>query len=737
VARTDIRLLGLLVLWLVTPPFAAAAEREKRVLLFVPEDVTMPFIADFTRSFRQTVLDEWRGPVSIDIEYLDKAWFGTAEYERALRDFYLVKYREQRPDALVSYVDATPMLVYLQQELWPQVPLLAIFNDDFLTATVNQGPTRRANWADFDVTGTVQLALQLLPDTRHVALVLGSSPREVDAWSYLAREIQAAAPGREFIGLTGLTVEQLRKRVRSLPRDSVIILVGFMQDAEGRSTIGRDVLRLLHADGAPPIFSVHETMLGEGLVGGVLLDYRLLGQRMARSTLRLLAGEPASNLPPGSMDSNLIVFDERELKRWHIPASRLPPGSTVRFHEPSLWERYHWQVTAILAAGLLQAVLILVLLWERGRRRRAQRLNLAVLDSLPGSVAILDRNGVVLRANPVPKEGAGLGGLPAEWLRAPGASYLESFREAARTGPPEMAGVVALLQEVLAEHAPEGVVESRGLTPGTWFELRARQLELPEGGAVVFLMDVTSRRRAELEARQARDERAHLERVAAVGELGVSLAHELNQPLAAILTNAETAQELLRRTPMDLPLVVETLRDIVSDDLRAGAVIRHMRALLKKGEGQHGRHDFNELVREVLRLVGAEAQLRSVTLVVQLSPETLTIHGDGVQLQQVVLNLIVNALDAVGPCPAGARHVWVSTRWHEERVELMVEDNGVGLSEDVLQRLFEPFFTTKREGLGMGLSISRSILEAHQGRLHAERRAAGGALFRCALPFLD
>ena len=697
----------------------------------------MPFIADFTRSFRQTLLDEWRGPVSVNIEYLDKAWFGTAEYERALRDFYLVKYRDQQPDALVSYVDATPMLLYLQQELWPQVPLLAIYNDDFLVGTINQGPYVRGNWADFDVTGTVQLALRLLPDTRHVALILGSSPREVAAWSYLRHEIQAAAPGREFIDLTGLTVEGLRERVRGLPPDSAIFLVGFMQDASGRSTIGRDVLQLLHADGAPPIFSVHETMLGAGLVGGVLLDYRVLGQKMARSTLRLLSGEQASSLPPGSMDSNLIAFDERELKRWHIPLSRLPPGSTVRFHEPGLWERYRWQLTAILAASLLQAVLILVLLWERGRRRRAQRLNLAVLDSLPGSVAILDRQGVVLRSNPVPRGGERLGGLPVQTLRAPGVSYLESFREAARTGPPEMADAAALLQEVLAERAPEGVVECRGLTPGTWFELRARRLELPEGGAVVFLMDVTSRRRAELEARQARDERAHLERVAAVGELGVSIAHELNQPLAAILTNAETAQELLRRTPMDLPLVRETLQDIISDDKRAGEVIHHMRALLKKGEGQHGRHDFNDLVREVLRLVGAEAQLRGVTLALQLSPSTLYIHGDGVQLQQAVLNLTINALDAVGACPAGERHVWVRTRRHEERVEFVVEDTGVGLSEDVLRRLGEPFFTTKSEGLGMGLSISRSILEAHQGQLQAERRAGGGALFRCTLPAVD
>ena len=729
------RLLGFLLLLLMAVP-VEAAERARSVLLFVPEDPTVPAISDFTRSFLQTVLSESGEPVTVDIEYLDMAWFrsGDDEYQRALRDFYLVKYRERRPDAIVAFVDASPFMVYLQQELWPQVPCLSIFNDDVMVATLTQGPYLRGNWADFDITGTVKLALRVLPDTRHVALLVGSSQREMDAWSFMLREVRSAAPDREVIDLTGLTLEELRRRVHALPEHTVVILVGYMRDAAGRSLISRDVLRLLHADGSPPFFSVHETMLGSGLVGGILLDYGLLGQQVARRTLRLLAGELASSLPPGPLEANLTAFDARELKRWDIPESRLPPGSVVRFHEPDFWERYRWEVTAALGAGLVQAVLIVVLLLERRRRMAAQRLNLAVLDSLPGSVAILDQNGVVLRANPAPGRSEGLGERPADERLAPGDSCLKAFHEAARAGHPEAAGVAALVQDVLSNRSHEGVVEFAGLGPSTWFELRARRLELPEGGAVVSLVDVTPRKRAELEARQARDERAHLERVSAVGELGVSIAHELNQPLAAILTNAETAQRLLQRTPTDIPLLREVLEDIIADDKRAGEVIRHMRALLKKGEAQSTRHDFNALVREVARLVGNDAQLRGVYLTLQLSESPLPIKGDGVQLQQVVLNLTINALDAVSKCPPGERRVWVRTRRVEGRVELVVEDTGVGLAEEVLERVFEPFFTTKHAGLGMGLSISRSILEEHQGRLQAERRAGGGALFRCTLP---
>ncbi len=711
---------------------AEATEREKRVLVFVPEYATVPAIADSTRGVRRTLMTESPGPVTVHVEYLGMAWFGSGEYERALSDFYRVKYREQQPDALVVYEDATPLLLQIQRELWPRVPMLAIVADDFQVESFPQGPYLRGNWADFDITGSVRAALRLMPDTRNVALVLGSSPREKIARALVTQEVRRGAPDRVFIDLAGLTLEELRRRVRTLPPDTLVMMVGFMQDATGRSLISYDVMRMLHADGAPPLFSVHKTMLGSGIVGGVLVDYPLLGQKTARRVLRLLQGEPASSLPTGSMEANVLAFDARELERWHIPASRLPPEAEVHFHEPGPWERYRWQVSALLGVGLLKAGLIAVLLLERSRRKRAQRLNLAVLDSLPGSVAILDRHGSVLRANPA-RDG-GPGESAQERLPTSGGSYLESLREAARTGPPEVAHAVALLEAVLAERLREGLVEFRGHSPGTWLELRVRHLELPEGGAVASLVDVTSRKRAEQEARQARDERAHLERVAAVGELGVSLAHELNQPLAAILTNAQTAQRLVSGSSINAPLLREVLQDIVADDLRASAVIRHLRMLLKKDEAGHARHDFNALVRDVLRLVGNDALLRGADLIPDLCEGALPILGNGVQLQQVVLNLTVNALDAVGPSPSGARRVWVRTQRHGDRVELVVEDTGEGMTDEVLARLGEPFFTTKREGMGMGLSISRSLLEAHHGRLHAERRAGGGSLFHCTLP---
>jgi PAS domain S-box-containing protein len=247
--------------------------------------------------------------------------------------------------------------------------------------------------------------------------------------------------------------------------------------------------------------------------------------------------------------------------------------------------------------------------------------------------------------------------------------------------------------------------------------------------------DVTDQRQAEVSLRRSRDEIAHLNRVAAMGELTASLAHELNQPLAAILSNAQAASRFLGGESSDLQQVRECLTDIVADDKRAGEVIKRLRGLLKKGKYQAILIDLNEVVSDVVRLVGNDALLRRVSVKFEPLPGLPPVLGDRIQLYQVVLNLMVNGLDAASEQPPEDR--WVLVRTAEVdggRVELSVEDSGKGIAESDMARVFEPFFTTKRDGLGMGLSISRSIVQAHRGQIWAENRAGRGAIFHCMLP---
>jgi C4-dicarboxylate-specific signal transduction histidine kinase len=247
-------------------------------------------------------------------------------------------------------------------------------------------------------------------------------------------------------------------------------------------------------------------------------------------------------------------------------------------------------------------------------------------------------------------------------------------------------------------------------------------------------IDITDQKHAEAMLRQSLDEIAHLNRVAAMGELTASMAHELNQPLAAILSNAQAASRFLSSESPDLTQVRECLTDIAADDKRAGEVIKSLRELLKKGKFQVSVVDLNEVVGEVIRLVGHHALLENVSIRFEPLPSVRPVLGDRIQLYQMALNLIVNGLYATAERPLGERWVLVRTVESSGGVELTVEDSGKGIAESDLSQLFEPFFSTKRAGLGMGLSISRSIVRAHGGRIWAERSAGRGAIFRCSLP---
>jgi two-component system sensor kinase FixL len=247
------------------------------------------------------------------------------------------------------------------------------------------------------------------------------------------------------------------------------------------------------------------------------------------------------------------------------------------------------------------------------------------------------------------------------------------------------------------------------------------------------IRDITQQKRAERETQELRDSLAHLTRVSTLGALSGSLAHELNQPLGIILSNAQAAQELLAQEPPDLAEVQAILADIVTADRRAGEVIERLRTLLKRGQVTLQPLLLNQVIEEVLHLTRADLIGRGVTVNLELAPDLPSIAGDRVQLQQLVLNLILNAAEAMAADVPDARRLHLQTRLHEGRVRASVRDEGAGLPEDT-DRLFQPFYTTKPQGLGLGLAICRSIVAAHQGRLWAEPHPERGAVFHFELP---
>jgi C4-dicarboxylate-specific signal transduction histidine kinase len=264
--------------------------------------------------------------------------------------------------------------------------------------------------------------------------------------------------------------------------------------------------------------------------------------------------------------------------------------------------------------------------------------------------------------------------------------------------------------------------------------MQALPLRWPDGGAVVSHTDVTERRHAEAEAERSRQELAHFLRVSTMGVMATSLAHELNQPLAAIMANVQAASRLLESEARpEVREVRSILADVVEEDKRAGEVIRRLRELLKKGEPERVPLNLNALVREVARLVHSDALIRRIAIRLELDPATPIVRADRVQVQQVVLNFVLNALEASADCAPDHRSVLVRTYRGPNEVQLAVDDQGVGLG-NAASRVFEPFYTTKPAGMGMGLSIARSIILAHGGTIAATNNPVRGATFSFTLP---
>jgi C4-dicarboxylate-specific signal transduction histidine kinase len=382
-------------------------------------------------------------------------------------------------------------------------------------------------------------------------------------------------------------------------------------DAAGVTHEQNAALNRLTSSANAPTFSFLDVFFGDGLLGGSMQSVKEGSELAAAVALRVLGGEKAGDIKTPPTENALPKYDWRQMQRWNISESRLPPGSEVLFREPTAWQRYSWQIALIIALVLLQAGLITILLSEHRQRRLA--------------------------------------------------------------------------------------------------EVQAR------------------RRMAEL---------AHVNRFSMAGELTASIAHEMNQPLGAILTNAETADAILNSPSPDIAELKDIVKDILQDDRRAGEVIRRMRSLLQKAPFELKNLNLNDLVRETVEFLSTLTIAQKVELVGVITPDTLPMLGDHIQLQQVILNLVVNGIDAMRDTPSQERVISIQTSRVENFAELSVSDCGPGIPDDKLKEVFEPFYTSKVQGMGMGLSIARTIIEAHHGLIWAKNLDQGGASFRIRLPLV-
>ncbi len=367
--------------------------------------------------------------------------------------------------------------------------------------------------------------------------------------------------------------------------------------------------------------------------------------------------------------------------------------------------------------------------------RESEIMKSAILQSLASGVAVIDRSGRVLQVNDRWRVFA----RTSDWMDGhAGGNLLERCAAAFDDGNQMAGDVVAGVSSVLDGSRKWFTIEHRtdAGSSAEWWTVSAVPLNRPEGGAVLTRANITDLRQAELEAQRSRQELAHVSRVSTVGEMTASLAHQLNQPLTAIMANAQAGARILDAPEPDYVEIREILRDIVNDDRRASDVIQRLRRLLRKGDVELSVVNLTAAIREVVDLVSSEAIIRKVGISVVFGEEPVFVRGDRVQLQQVILNLLHNAMEAMNDQDDSARTVEITCRPLDNQSTLVIQvrDSGPGLRQGSEDVVFEPFYTTKPGGMGMGLSIVRSIVEAHDGAIRAAHQGSRGAIFELHLP---
>jgi signal transduction histidine kinase/ABC-type uncharacterized transport system substrate-binding protein len=648
---------------------------------------------------------------------------------------------------------------------------------------------------------TLDIALRLQPDTRNVFVVGGVSAFDRQLQAIARRDLKPFASRVTVTYLTDLSMRDLVARVAALPAHSVILYLTMFADGAGRAFIPHEALGLITAAARAPVYVSVDQYLGRGAVGGHVYSLDAHGRHAARLGLRILRGDRPADIPPVEPPSHSNVFDWRQLQRWGLDEGRLPADSVVNYRSPSAWELYRWYIVGGVSLLVLQSTLLVRLLVSRAWRRRAQRtlaerLQFETLLSevsaafltLPARAVDEHIEGTLQRvAEALDFDRAALV-EPDEQKRT-----LRVTHGWARTGLPRAVALVATRDSLpwvaacldkgqvvevprLDALPPEAAGDRRTLVERGVVSLAA--VPLMVGGTVVgavgfsrlhherawpdelmarlrLLADIFAnvlarrraegavrqseerRRHAEEEAQRQRDELAHALRVATLGEMTASFAHEINQPLAAIVTNAAATRRLLATDwakPGDLDAA---LVDIGDDARRASQTIRRLRALFLKEHGERTVVDVNALIDDMLALLRGNLQAKSVSVSYKPLDTLVVVLGDPIQLRQVVLNVIVNAAEAIAlTTDGGPREIRIETRHTApDRVAVAIRDSGVGAEESALERMFEHFVSTKPNGLGMGLAISRSIVEAHGGRIWATRNEDRGLTFHIDLPY--
>ncbi len=714
-----------------------AEESTKRVLLLFSYNIAYPGVMSIGQGAIRQLRDKSPEKLELLSEFLDLARFSDPSDESRTARYLASKYADRIPDVVITAGrEASQFILKHRAEIAPDVPIVAccLTADTFAAVT---GSTKITGViSGRDISRTLDLAQRLQPSARNLVIIAGAA--EFDRqWVQIARQqIETRALHYETRYLVGYPYDALVKEVSQFPPNTIAVALTYFADNLGERYVSPEVVGKIANAASAPVYSPYPTAFGSGIVGGYSDFNESMGAQTADLALEILAGKDANTIAPQLSTGGTYRVDDRQLKRWHLSDANVPASTVVSFKRPTLWDQHRALISSVIGLVALQTAIIVYVLLQNRRRRRAEsalaesqeRMAFTAASTNTGLWQFQDEDTPIWAA----EHSRSILGVAENMPLS-----LETLRDAVH--PDDRRALVRSIRDAASSGRPIDsefrVVCSDDET--RWIAMKGYPRRDQNNGPYFVngvFSDITALRNAEHETELQRIETARLMRQSLLGELSGTIAHELNQPLTAILFNAETAQDLLGQKNIDVGKIQEIVADIIEEDSRAGEVISRVRKLLRKGESKLELINLNQLVESTLHLLHGEFLKRKVQIEVSLVKNLPMIYGDPIQLQQVLLNLIMNAMEAMSATAPSQRSINITTRANDGKIEIAVVDFGPGFAADDKARLFQPFFTTKEHGLGLGLSICSTIVKAHGGNLSIEGNAGGGATALVAQP---
>jgi len=703
----------------------------KKVLVLHSYEANVPAFVGTDKGLTTSLESNGISNLNQFFESLDMRRYPVPEHRKLLLEQMRVRYGHQKLDMIITmFPEALEFVLKDGRDIFPDVPILALYLPEGFELPETD---RRiiGHSAKTDIIGTLEIGLKLVPGARRVYVVSGA--HEVDRMieDRARRELNKWETRLEFHYLSHMSFEDMLATISTVPPDSIILALVVSRDVTGRNYTSVEVAKRLSQVSPAPIFGLLDAALGHGSAGGSLINFERIGTKAGELVLDILRGTPTPNNIPESLDVPPVpMFDWRQLRHWNLSERVLPKGSIVINKKLTIWD-FKYYIIGGLALCLVQSLLIAGLLLQRRRKVVAEESLQQKTEELDqffnvalDLLGIANTDGYFLRLNPAVER---ILGYTREELMAQ--QFFDFIHPDDVDRTREAVSALGSQQKLL-------LFENRyRCKDGTyrWLEWSA----VPTGDLIyTAARDVTERKRAEGEVARARAELLRVQRLTHLNELTASLSHELNQPLAAILSSAQAALRFLQSATPDLNLFRTILQNIVEDDKRAADVIRSLRSLVKKEAKEKEPLNINEVLSDVLPLFRSESILRNVEIKTDFDNSLPPVRGDRIQLQQVMLNLIMNATEAMSQIPPQQRMIILRTHATGDNIQVTVRDFGPGIDCVKLNDIWQPFFTTKSGGLGIGLSICTSIIQTHRGRIWAENNPDGGATFVFELPMM-